>query len=268
MSLSGESSQVVDDLQLDDTKPERLRGRARPTEPTTVTVVETAGVTVVETDTASIVVHERVTVETSGDTTARLTAKPITRVIGAPGPVDAAPSPVADEPSDGVIVQHITTADTAPVKRRRLPSDPPEDDRPDDAMGEITTPLARTTREPRHSEPSILVADLAAIHAAVSEISDEQITTPTTASAASPARDAAVITARHDAVAFSEVEEAFFRAGHEKEAAVVPAPVVESFDDLDEGYQPVRFWDRLRGKSREPVKAARPSKPDDPGKKK
>jgi hypothetical protein len=109
------------------------------------------------------------------------------------------------------------------------------------------------------------VADLAAIHAAVSEIADDQITTPTRANAASPLREAEVATARHDAVAFNEVEEAFFRAGHEKEAVAVPTPVAESFDDLDEGYQPVGFWDRLRGKgSRQPAK---PTKPDDPDKK-
>ena len=272
MSLSDEPTHVVDDLLLDDTKPERLFGRARPTpppettEPTTVTVIETAGVAVVETATATIVVHDSVVVEASGETTARLTARPIARVI------EASPSTIVDEPSDGVIRQHITTADTAPVKRRRLPSDPPEDDRPEDTMGEITTPRARVTVDPRHSEPSILVADLAEIHAAVSEVADEQVTTPTTADAASPSREAAVASARHDAVAFNEIEEAFFRAGHElheKEAVVVPPPVAESFDDLDEGYRPVGFWDRLRGKaSRDATRPARPGDPnDEPGKK-
>jgi hypothetical protein len=69
-----------------------------------------------------------------------------------------------------------------------------------------------------------------------------------------------------------EVEEAFFRAGHEKEAPAA-APRPESFDDLDEGYRPVGFWDRLRGrsarrrrKSTGPVKAADTSKPDKPDK--
>jgi hypothetical protein len=270
VSLSSEPSRVVDDLLLDDTKPERLHARARLTEPiTSVTIIETPGVTIAETPTETIVVHDSVVVEASGETTARLTATPVTRIIGAgAAAVDSAPSMVTDEPSDGVIVQHITTADTAPVTRRRLPSDPPENDRPEDAMGEITTPFPRTTREPRRSEPSILVADLAAIHAAVSEISDDQVTTPTTANAASPSREAEVVTARHDAVAFNEVEEAFFRAGHDKEAVAVPTPVVESFDDLDEGYQPVGFWDRLRGKaSRQPARPAKPSKPDDPGQK-
>jgi hypothetical protein len=254
---------------LDDTKPERLAARPRFTEPAGITIVETPGLTIAETSTGAIVVHDSVVVEASSETTARLTATPVTRVIPAgAATASSAPSTVTDEPSDGVIVQHITTADTAPVSRRRLPSDPPEDDRPMDTMGEITTPLARTTREPRRSEPSILVADLAAIHTAVSEIAEDQITTPTTANAASPAREAGVVTARLDAVAFNDVEEAFFRAGHEKEAVAAPVPVVESFDDLDEGYRPVGFWDRLRGKaSRETGRTPRPAKPDDPPKK-
>jgi hypothetical protein len=261
VSLSSEPSHVVDDLLLDDTKPERLFARGKLTEPTSVSVMETAGVTVVESPTASIVVHDSVIVEASGETTARLTATPITRAIeAAAAAAEPAPSTIIDEPSDGVIRQHITTADTAPVKRRRLPSDPPEDDRPEDAMGEITAPRARVTAEPRHSEPSILVADLAAIHAAVSEVADDQITTPITPNAASPSREATVASARNDAVAFNEVEEAFFRAGHERDAVVVPPPIVESFDDLDEGYQPVKFWDRLRGKP----SPAKPTKPDSP----
>ncbi|MGH2899640.1 MAG: hypothetical protein ACRDMZ_13285, partial [Solirubrobacteraceae bacterium] len=74
-------------------------------------------------------------------------------------------------------------------------------------------------------------------------------------------------------VAFSEAEEAFFSAGHDKEAPVATAPRTESFDDLDEGYRPVGFWDRLRGraarrrrKSTGPVKAVDSNKPDKPAK--
>jgi hypothetical protein len=68
-------------------------------------------------------------------------------------------------------------------------------------------------------------------------------------------------------VAFNDIEEAFFRAGHEKEAVVAAAaaPPPESFDDLDEGYRPVGFWDRLRGRSpRRRRKSTPPSKPDKP----
>ena len=61
---------------------------------------------------------------------------------------------------------------------------------------------------------------------------------------------------RRDTEVFSDVEEAFFRAGHEKE------PAAESFDDLDEGYRRVGFWDRVRGKPSRP-----PTAPDPPDKK-
>ena len=160
------------------------------------------------------------------------------------------PVEVTDEPSDGVIRQHIVTAETAPVKRRRLPSDPPDDDdRPGDATGEITMSHERATAEPRHSEPSILVADLAAVHSSVSAIADDRVTAPITVNAKSPLREAQIATARSDAVAFDEIEEAFFRAGHDKDKdAVVTVPPPDSFDDLDEGYRPLGFWDRLRGK--------------------
>ncbi|HET9625480.1 MAG TPA: DUF4388 domain-containing protein, partial [Kofleriaceae bacterium] len=89
----------------------------------------------------------------------------------APGPVE-----IADEPSDGVIIQHITTADTAPVKRRRPPpGEIPVDDRPVDTTGEITLPRPRpVTPAPRPSEPSILIAD---------EITSGQVTMPTRATA-------------------------------------------------------------------------------------
>src|SRR5690242_21207729 len=59
--------------------------------------------------------------------------------------------------------------------------------------------------------PSILVADLAAVHAAVAEVASDNVTAPRV-SAASAAREARIAELRGDAVAFSEDEEAFFRA--------------------------------------------------------
>ena len=47
--------------------------------------------------------------------------------------------------------------------------------------------------------------------------------------------------------AFTDLEEDFFRAGIERPAKG-PGVSSESFDDLDEGYQPVGFWDRLLGR--------------------
>jgi uncharacterized protein DUF4388 len=169
------------------------------------------------------------------------------------GAADSAPSEVSDEPSDGVVRHHIATAKTAPV-RRRPPSERVDDDRPGDATGEITMPRQRPVREIRYSEPTILVADLATVQAAVSGVIDAQAatSTPDAASAehASPVAevvdDAAEV--HGDAAAFSDAEEAFFRAGHDRGAPPAATPKAESFDDLDEGYRRVGFWERFRGK--------------------
>jgi hypothetical protein len=218
-------------------------------------------------------------VDASDAITARLTAAPVlaapvgppvTEISGvtslAPLPMaervaaEPLPSIIVDEMSDGVVMHHIATADTAPVKRRHPPSDRP-DDRPGDTTGEITMPRTRPTIEVRKSEPTILVADLAAVHTAVSAVASEQAAAPATPDAAAPQHEVPVAKARSDATKFSEADEAFFRAGHEREAVVV-TPVIESFDDLDEGYRPVGFWERLRGRVEEQNK--RP--PTEPGK--
>ena len=78
----------------------------------------------------------------------------------------------------------------------------------------------------------------------MSAVVEREVVAPPTPSIASPARDQAVAAAQHDAAAFSDVEEDFFRTGHDGKAA--PRP--ETFDDLDADYQHVGFWDRLRGK--------------------
>lgn len=49
---------------------------------------------------------------------------------------------------------------------------------------------------------------------------------------------------------FSDDEEAFFQAGRDIENS--EPPPVENFDDLDEGYQPVSFWQRLFGRRPRP----------------
>jgi len=263
VSLSGEPPAVSDDSLLHDTKPERLPRRGPITMP---------GMAVAEAANATLVVHDALTVDPSSATTAKvpatlppspapaepspsMTAKPHpAQVVARPAPArsESAPSEITDEPSDGVIRQHIITAETAPVKRRRLPSDPPgDDDRPGDANGEIMMPHDQPAVEPRRSEPSILIADLAAAQATVSGFTSDLATAPVTVNAASRSSEAEVAATRSDAVAFSEMEEAFFRAGHDKdkEAVVAPQPLPESFDDLDVGYRPLGFWDRLRGKA-------------------
>ena len=289
VSLSHESV-VVDDMRLDDTKRERRarpatvksndiatgtidtpdpapasdHGDGLPTAPltaqqvaeiTATQVTETEAVTISESDAEIVITRDRVVVDATSATTVRLVATPVTEVRRAPTPVPvppSTPSEVTDDPSDGVIIQHITTADTAPVKRRRRPpSDPVEDDRPGDATGEITMPRSLPTAERLPSEPSILIADLAAIHEAVSEVTSGQVTVPTRkppADATTPERTATIAELRHDAASgFTDLEEEFFRAGHE-----TPSSPPETFSDLDEGYRKASFWERFRGRSPRP----------------
>jgi hypothetical protein len=224
-----------------------------PTEP--MPAVTSAEIQTAAPDDASSVPDAPGEVDTSGATTARILVPPVDAAPLDRSDVDGAPAAIDDEPSDGVIREHIATADTAPVKRRRLPSDPPEDDRPESTSGEITTRRARPTSEPRRSEPTILVGDLAAVHLAVAEIASDQVTAPAI-DAASPALAERVADLRDDAAAFSDTEEAFFRDGHDEDAVIAPPPTGESFDDLDSDYQPVRFWDRLRGKAPDSADAA------------
>jgi len=72
---------------------------------------------------------------------------------------------------------------------------------------------------------------------------------PVSQDIADPAQARIVAEVRKDAVhPFSDDEEAFFRAGADRTGKVPLLPSTETFDDLDDGYQPVGFWDRLRGK--------------------
>jgi hypothetical protein len=187
------------------------------------------------------------------DAAALAAAAPDPAVAPAPGRAgDSTPSAVVDEPSDGVVRHHIATAETAPVKRRGLPHDPRDDDRPGETTGEITMPRAQPAVLIRYSEPTILVPDLAAIQA---EVGDHAPASPT-ASTVPPATGSAGRVGPE----LSAVEEAFFRDGSDKVAAHRDA---ESFDDLDEGYRPVGFWERLTGRG----KPGRPESTGKPGKK-
>lgn len=158
-----------------------------------------------------------------------------------------APETTEDEPSDG-IVRDVAPADPAPPPKRPPPDEAPPDDRPGAATGEISRTHSGPTVEPRLSEPSILVEDLGDAHAAVAAVATAQAAAPASPDVASASHERAVAEVREDArAAFTEVEEEFFRSGVDRPTRP-PAIAVERFDDLDEGYQPVRFWDRLRGK--------------------
>jgi hypothetical protein len=56
---------------------------------------------------------------------------------------------------------------------------------------------------------------------------------------------------RKAAVEFTQEEEAFFNAPDHK-GHTNAVPKLESFDDLDEGYEPPKFWDRVFGRKKKP----------------
>ncbi len=106
--------------------------------------------------------------------------------------------------------------------------------------------------EPTAAEQSALVADLAAAHAAIAAATSKASGAPAAPSkgdAATSSREMIVSQIRKDAVEFTVDEEAFFNA---KENHTAAAPKLESFDDLDEGYEPPKFWDRVFGRKKKP----------------
>ena len=208
--------------------------------------IQMPSIVVSETASTTVLVGDRVTVTTT-DHTARLVASPIA-TITEPSTLSAAPTETYDEPSDGIVRDNLLS-NSAPIPRRTpLAAQLPVDDRPDDTNGEITSPISLEDLEETTSEPSILVADLAAVHHAVAMVAVAQAAAPQTANASSASTERAVIEVHKDATTvFTDLEEDFFRAG----VAQVQPPVRaagESFDDLDEGYQPVGFWDRVLGR--------------------
>jgi hypothetical protein len=229
-------------------------------------------ITIAETNTSRVVLQEQMTIDRSIQT-ARIASSQITTkepVGHAKDDVSAAtalfgkrelaaPTEIDDEPSDG-IVRHMTSVETAPQKRPPPPKVEVPDDRPGDRTGEITAARKKhSSTPPENVEPSILIeeaaastaADLAAAHKAVAAAAVAQVPAPKTTDLAGVAAEKAVAETRKDAaIAFSDAEEAFFRqgSGEEKVTSFQMTGPVETFDDLDEDYQPVGFWDRLRGK--------------------
>lgn len=166
-------------------------------------------------------------------------------------PFERAPVETVDEPSDGIIREAIV------VPQRDLPPPPgvvkPPDDRPEASSGEIAAMTsAPFVAKPIEAEPSILVeatTDVAAAQQMVAAAAIAQAAAPPTPDAATPARTAEVHEVRRDATgAFTPIEEEFFRAGQDDAVKERPRSPAESFDDLDEGYQPTGFWDKLLGR--------------------
>ena len=203
-------------------------------------LVRSEGIVTAEDKHQKVVVHEHMTIDATTNT-ARVTSHAVASISS------SAPESLENEPSDG-IVRQVTTVETAPV-RRPPPGEVPPDDRPGARMGEIASRQRIPTAPPVEAEPSILIADMAAAQSAVAAVAKAQAAAPPTQDIQQPARELAVAEVRKDAAhAFSDAEEEFFRAGHGNTGAVPKFSPQETFEDLDEGYQPVGFWDRLRGK--------------------
>jgi hypothetical protein len=209
-----------------------------------ITVSETAGM--------SVAVADVVTVKGGGDV-AVVTASPRIVIVET-----AAPVATEDEPSDGIIRSAIAAPDSAELARRRQIKPPggPEHDGPPvkQTTGEIgERPRRDEAHDPGLDEPSVLIADigsvqsdLASAHAAVAAAATASVgAAAVPVDAASASRELEVSDVRRDAVAFSDVEEAFFKTA---ESHTHSAPKFESFDDLDEGYEPPKFWERVFGK--------------------
>lgn len=198
-------------------------------------------ITLVESAQTTVAVADVVTVKSSADT-AIVTASP--RVLITERRDDATPQATEDEPSDGVVRSLIATADTARLTQARLRASSPEFDGPavKEQTGEIRS---RPTEKPEPvvEETSIVITDLAAAHSAIAAVADAKPKEPV-ADAASPSRELAVSDVRRDAVALTAAEEEFFKQAPKTEAVMK----VETFDDLDEGYEPPGFWDRVFGR--------------------
>ena len=223
-------------------------------------VIVAEPITVAETSTATVVVADQMTVE-GGKNTARLTAVPVVTVTEHVKAQDAAPIATEDEPSDGT-PRAMAIPEKPPVAPRHPPA-PAHDGPPKkQTTGEISQSAATTSAEvtqgpsilidvgpsPAASDPSTLVADLAAAHAAIAAATAKAAAAPSKGDAASASKDMLVSEVRKDAVEFSAEEEEFFNAHHHHHTNATPK--FESFDDLDEGYEPPKFWERVFGRKK------------------
>jgi hypothetical protein len=214
--------------------------------------VTTPSVIVTETPTATVTVHDRLSV-TRTEQTARLVATPEATVSDVPFlavPVAQQPAK-ADEEDDSATRPFLKAepeAEAAPavaVARPKIEVNL-DADRPPAATGEIRS-LDKPVEAPpaSRSEPSILVTDLQAAASAAMSAPPQKAPDAATKKAVDE-----VVQVRRDATgAFSNIEEEFFKAGAAHEEGHAPLrSASESFDDLDEGYQKVGFWDRLLGR--------------------
>jgi hypothetical protein len=133
-----------------------------------------------------------------------------------------------------------------------------------------TLPSARrtpSTPPPEPAGPSILVDDLVAAQQAVAAVVPAQHATPPSTDARTPAAEAQVAEVRgavqskvtHAGPHFDDHEEEFFEKGSTPGGHAPEHHEHETFQDLDEGYQPVGFWDRLLGRDK-PGRGKKPTR--------
>ncbi|MBV8761893.1 MAG: DUF4388 domain-containing protein [Deltaproteobacteria bacterium] len=211
-------------------------------------------ITVAETPAATVSVADTVTVVAAADT-AHVTASPTVVIREAPPPVDHMIATPIAPPVDHMVAMPVAVrvdpmvaipvapAPTAVVTSESAPV----------VAGAIAAPSPAPNADPSApvgDAPSILVADLAAVHSAAARAITGPVVASAPANAASASRELAVAEVRRDAaVAFSDAEEAFFKKA---ESGPVRTAKIETFDDLDEGYEPPKFWDRVFGRKKPP----------------
>ncbi len=217
-----------------------------------ISEVKTDAVTVVETGAATVTVQDTVRVTERSTTTSEIHAIPTATIKESSHPLAAVP--ISDLP-------------TAPLATKA--ATPANGERPNRITGEVVAQRKSAPNLAVAAVASIVVdestavaAEASALIAAATKAADARAAKPTERTRAStdrpktktgqniatPARDKAAGDLRTDAVAFSDDEEAFFRGGDDKHQPAVKAAPIETFDDLDEGYQRVGFWDRLIGR--------------------
>jgi hypothetical protein len=122
---------------------------------------------------------------------------------------------------------------------------------PDVASPAVASPAVASpaVASPTVASPAVASPAVASPTVASPAVASPASTPPAGTPAAAPAAAAASGAApkARASGSFTATEQAFFDAGRDRDSGVQPA-IHESFDDLDEDYRPVGFWERLRGK--------------------
>ena len=272
-----DAAALVRGLVADVVAPAEDRGSTR--------VIVATPITVSETSTATVQLADKMTVVGAADT-ATVTSTPLVTVRA---PASVAPSTAKVSSANPLVAEPIGT-DTAAARKPAVPEGPavteargeireptkasgaqvtegpsilidvgpipastaaPSTAAPIAARSHAPAPSSPTERSPGASDPAGLVADLAAAHAAIAAATAKAATAPSKGDAASSSKEMLISEVRKDAVEFTQEEEAFFNHPDTK-GHTNAVPKLESFDDLDEGYEPPKFWDRVFGRKKKP----------------